>query len=219
MTLFLKRCTVVLLVCFVCAAAGCSLLSIASNKAGADTAVKAKYVPNKKDSMLVLVESYGLNLDSPIESEHMNLTLNKTLAYNNVAPIVDQQLLERLRDANSQAYHQMTIADIGRKLGAKQVLYVNITRAELEKPPGSGQVRGHMEALVKIVDSQSADTRWPTDSPSEFVQITTNWAPQTPKETDNDIRAQMSDQMAEDIGKLFYDSQIDQEEMPKVNVE
>lgn len=216
---FFKRCTAALLACSVCLAAGCGLASVAADRAGVDTAVKATYVPNNKDSMLVLVESFGLTLDSPIESEHMTLMLNRTLADNKIAPMIDEQALERLRDADSQAYRQMTIADIGRKLGARQVLYVNITRAEIEKPPGSGQMRGHMEALVKIVDCESADTRWPTDSPSEFVQITTHWIPQSPKQTDDDLRAQMSDQMAEDIGKLFHDSQLEQEAMPKVSVE
>ncbi len=211
-----KRCAAALLACSMCVAAGCSLVSVVSERTVGQT-VKAKYVPIKTDSMLVLVESYELALDSPIESEHMTLTLNKTLADNKVAPMIDEQRLEKLRDTDS--YRQMSIAEIGRKVGAKQVLYVNITRAEIEKPTGSGQMRGHMEALVKIVDSQSADTRWPTDAPSEFVQITTQWIPQSPDKTDNDVRAQMSDEMADDIGKLFHDYQVDQEPMPKVNAE
>jgi hypothetical protein len=113
----------------------------------------------------------------------------------------------------------MTIADIGRRLGAKQVLYVNIARAEIVRPAGSGQVRGHMEATVKIVDSATAETRWPTDSSSEIVQITTNWIPDNANKTESDVRGQMADQMAEDIGKLFHDYHPDEEPMPKVNVD
>jgi hypothetical protein len=214
-----KRCAAALLAASVCFTAGCQMIGVAADRASGGPTVKAKYVPEKNDPMLVFVESYGLVLDSGIESEHMTLSLQQALEDNKIAPLVNQQALEKLEDAHPQDYHKMTIADIGRKLGAKQVLYVNITRAEIAKPGGSGQMRGHMEALVKIVDSASADTRWPTDSPSEFVQITTGWIPDNANKTDSDVRAQMADQMADDIAKLFHEYHPEQPPMQKVNVE
>jgi hypothetical protein len=214
------RLMVTLLACGVCCVAGgCDLVGVAASRASSVAPVKAEYVPNNKDPMLVLVESYGLLLDSPIETEHMTLSLNKAMADNKVAPLIDQQALEKLRDADPRQYESMSIADIGRRLGAEQVLYVNISRAELERPPGSGQVRGQMEAVVKIVDCQSAERLWPIDSPSELVQITTKWVPQAADAADNQVRAQMSDQMADDIGKLFHDHPPDDEPAPKVNLE
>jgi hypothetical protein len=200
---------------------GCAALGAGASKLSDDTE-KAKYVPNKKDRMLVLVESYGLTLDSDIEAQHLTLSLRKAILDAKVAPLVDQQTLESLKDANPDQFQPMTIAEIGRKVGAGQVLYVNIWRAEIDKPPGSGQVRGSMDAVVKIVDTATGDTRWPGESSSDAVQITTNWFPDSQK-SDTDVRAQMADQMAEDIGKLFHDYHTGDEyntpEDAKVNVD
>ncbi|HEY1922843.1 MAG TPA: hypothetical protein VGG44_08750 [Tepidisphaeraceae bacterium] len=200
-------------------AAGCELAGVAIDRASGGPTVKAKYVPVPTDSMLVLVESYGLALDSGIEAEHLTMSLGKALTDSKVAPILNNQKLERLKDIDPHEYHKMTIADIGRRLGVKQVLYVNITRADIMRPVGGGQVRGHMEATVKIVDSASAETRWPTDSASEAVQITTNWIPDNENKTESDVRAQMSDQMADDIGKLFHEYNLDAAPMPPVNID
>ena len=181
---------------------GCEAVGAASDKLS-DPTVQAKYAP-KKETMLVLVESYGLSLDSGVEAQHVTLSLRKAIEEEKIAPLVDQEPLEQLKDQNPDQYTPMTIAQIGRKVGASQVLYVNIWRAEIDKPAGSGQIRGHMDAVVKIVDANSGETRWPSGAPSDAVQITTNWFPDSEK-TDTDVRAQMADQMAEDIGKLFHD--------------
>jgi hypothetical protein len=197
---------------------GCSILGVVSQRTEG-TPVDAKYVPKKTDSMLVLVESYGLALDSDIESQHMTLVLRRVMNEAKIAPLVDQQALEQLKDSDPQKYAPMTIADIGRHVGARQVLYVNIWRSEIVKPAGSGQMRGHMDAVVKIVDADTGDTRWPMDAPSEDVQITTDWTVESQDKTESDLRAQMADEMAEDIGKLFHGYHTDQEPMEKVNID
>jgi hypothetical protein len=216
-----KLLMVVLFAGVIASLAGCELIGAGADKLG-DNTQKAKYVPNKKDTMLVLVESYGVSLDSDIEAQHLTLSLRKEIVNAKIAPLVDQQALEKLKDASPDQYAPMSIAEIGRKVGAGQILYVNIWRAEVDKPVGGGQLRGHMDAVVKIVDASTGDTRWPNESPSEAVQITTNWFPDNQK-TDTDVRAQMADQMAQDIGQLFHDYHPpDQDETPeenKVNVE
>jgi len=202
----------------ICALAGCTLLGVANERMNGNK-VDAKYVPNKKEKMLVLVESYGLSLDSGIETQHMTLVLRRTLEDEKIASLVDQDALERLKDTDGRQYAPLTIADIGRKVGARQVLYVNVWRSEIVKPPGSGQMRGQMDAVVKIVDATTGDTRWPNDAPSEAVQITTNWFPESAQKTETDLRAQMADEMAADIGKLFHDYHTEQGPVDKMNVD
>jgi hypothetical protein len=191
------------------ALAGCDLAGAVVAESTGDATVKAKYTPDKNASMLVLVESYGLAVDSDIESQHIALTLGRALADEKVANILDQQTLETLRDADPDGYSKLTIADIGRKVGAKQVLYVDIQRDEIEKPPGSGQMRGQIEAVIKIVDSSTGDTRWPKNESSEAVRFTSDWTPESNSSTDTDLRAKMADRMADDISKLFHDYKVD----------
>jgi hypothetical protein len=189
---------------------GCEAAGILASDATGQPTVKAKYVPDKQASMLVLVESYDLAVDSDIESQHIALTLGRSLTEAKVASIVDPQVLEKLRDSDPDKYNKMTIAEIGRKVGARQVLYVDIQRDEIVKPPGSGQMRGHIEAVIKVVDSATGNTRWPLDESSERVQYTSDWTPESASSTESDLRAKMADQMADDISKLFHDYQVDQ---------
>jgi hypothetical protein len=198
------------------ALAGCEAPGVLLNRTVGPT-VDARYTPVKTDSMLVLVESYGLSMDSGIEAQHMTLVLRKTLTDQKTATMVDADALEKLRDADPAAYSSMTIADIGRHVGARQVLYVNIWRSEIVRPPGSGQMRGHIEATVKIVDCATGDTRWPSDSPSDSVALTTDWVPESSGKSD--MRALMADQMADDVSKLFRDYHPDQEPMDKINTD
>src|ERR1700677_5050930 len=83
---------------------GCDLAGAVVAESTGDATVKAKYTPDKNASMLVLVESYGLAVDSDIESQHIALTLGRALADEKVANILDQQTLETLRDADPDGY-------------------------------------------------------------------------------------------------------------------
>jgi hypothetical protein len=202
-----------------CLTSGCQLLGIGANAIGSDTAVKAKYVPAPKDSMLVIVESYGLAMDSGMETQRVAASLAKAIRDNKIAPVVDERRLEQLKDADPDAYRKMTIAQIGQTLGATQILYVNIWFSEIEKPTGGGQMLGNMRARVKIVDSQSANSRWPLDGSSEPVEIKTPWIMEDGSKTESDVRNQMADQMAQGISDLFRDTHTDQEPMEKASVQ
>src|SRR5580704_982568 len=84
------------------AAGGCQALAAALDKTG-DPTEPAKYSPNK-DNMLVLAED---------------------LIAHKVAPIINPDRLTALRDEHREAYRKMQIAEVGKSLGAAQVLYVN----------------------------------------------------------------------------------------------
>jgi hypothetical protein len=202
-----------------CSLTGCELLGVAADKASGGPSVSARYVPDPKDPMLVLVESYGLDLDSGIETEHVQTSLIKTLNDNKVVTtIVDSAKVARLRDRDPAAYKKLTVDEIGRDVGARQVLYVNINQENITSPAGSGQVRGTLRAVVRIVDTASGDLRWPSDATSETVDIKTPWKEQKDM-GQGDIRAVMSDQMADEIGKLFHDWHPDEDPATKVNTD
>lgn len=179
---------------------GCNILGIIPAKSNAED-VAAEYVP-AKESMLVLAESYGAAPSADIDSQYVSVALTRNLKDHEVVPTVDPKVLLQLRDANGDQYNKMTIDGIGRAAGAKQVLYVQITNAQLEHPSGSDQIRGLMAARVRIVDSDSGETRWPAGSRTgAVVRIETDWARTSSDQAK--VRTQMADQLADAIGKLF----------------
>jgi hypothetical protein len=179
---------------------GCNILGIIPAKSNNED-VPAQYVP-AKDSMLVLAESYGAAPSADIDSQYVGFALTRNLKDHEIAPTVDPKVLMQLRDSNGDEYSKMTIDGIGRAAGAKQVLYVQITYADVEHPTGSDQARGIMTARVRIVDSDTGETRWPAGSRTgSVVQIQTEWTRTASDQAK--IRTKMADQLADAVGKLF----------------
>jgi hypothetical protein len=181
---------------------GCNVLGIVTAKSNGAEEVPAQYVP-AKDSLLVLAESYGAAPSAGIDTQYLGFALTKNLREHEIAPTIDPKVLTQLRDANGDQYNKMTIDSIGRAVGAKQVLYVQIITAQVDQPNGGDQVRGAMAAKVRIVDSDTGQTRWPAGSRSGVVvQIQTEWS-RIDSSSQSKIHDEMADELSEAIGKLF----------------
>jgi hypothetical protein len=197
---------------------GCQLMEALFHRGTAAADVPAQYVP-PKEPMLVLVENYHTSGDVETDASHLSIALIQTLKAYKVAPIVDSLKLEQLRDKDQDAYDKMKVDAIGAALGAKQVLYVNVTRAQIESPTGSDSVRGTMAARVRVVDCATGETQWPADSKvGELVAVQTTWEQNKTDKVRTAVRGEMADQMAEKIGGLFHVSK-DTETHPLENAQ
>ncbi|MGA3066590.1 MAG: hypothetical protein ABSF29_07060 [Tepidisphaeraceae bacterium] len=206
MTQFWNNLRRVILLTSLLAIGGCSAAGLVAYGASGTPKIKAKYVPAKV-STLVLVESYGSAGDATLDADQLGYALVRELKDHQVAQILDPQLLEKLREQDQEKYDKMTIDGIGRALGAKQVIYVNVLQAEIDAPTGSGSARGSITAVVRVVDAASGETRYPLDSrDGALLQIKTPWLhSDSPLPTRPDVHQDMVARMADDIGKLFYD--------------
>jgi hypothetical protein len=206
--LLVKISRAILMVCLL-GTTGCAVAGLAAYGADPNTTIKARYVPLKVPT-LVLVESYGNAAgDTTMAADQLGLALVRTLQDHQVAQIISPQLLANLRDQDPDKYAKMTIDGIGRALGAKQVIYVNVLRSELEAPTGSGSARGNIGCIIRVVNSATGETQWPLDSrDGALLQIQTPWLhSDAPLPERPDVHHDMVARMADDIGKLFYDWQ------------
>ncbi|MDP9174023.1 MAG: hypothetical protein M3O30_09180 [Planctomycetota bacterium] len=185
------------------AGGGCGIVGALAYQANGPGKVEARYVP-PQDPMLVLVESWHNSGEVEADAANLSVALMRELKENKVAPVVGADQLERIRDSNPDAYGKMTTDAIGRAVGAKQVLYVDVRQSGVVIPPGSNTMRGEMTARVRIVDALTGETRWPLDSKNgELVNMKTDWTT-SDKGTEASVRNEMADAMAEGIGKLFH---------------
>jgi hypothetical protein len=187
-------------------AAGCSAQSavgVVAGTANDQTAVnKALFVPAKQPT-LVLVESYENAGEVSDDATQLGVALAHELTLRKIAPIVDTQRLEKIRDENPTRYHTMHIETLGRETGASQVIYVDVFRSTLDAPQTAQTSRGEMIASVRVVDSATGETIWPKYAQyGQLVQAQTPWSDQ---ESQQDVHRQMITQMARDITHLFYD--------------
>src|ERR1700683_4707070 len=94
---------------------GCTIAGAILSKTSAGK-IKAKYAfPNHLT--LILAESYGNSGGIEVDAGRLETNLIKQFKDNDIAPTIDPQAIERLRDADSEAYNKMTIDALGRQLG------------------------------------------------------------------------------------------------------
>ncbi|MGD1278510.1 MAG: hypothetical protein ABR964_14960 [Tepidisphaeraceae bacterium] len=217
MTGLLRTCLAAAVFATLMAAGGCNAVGAAAYAAHGPTKIKPQYVFGKQP-VLVLAESWGNAGDVSADAAQLGDLLPKTLTDHEAAKPIDPQKLERLRDQNPDKYARMTIDGIGRATGAKQVLYINVRNVQVDAPGGGQTMRGQIVALVRVVDSNSAETLWPPDAQAgALVQTQTPWMQRAdnPATAQRQMHRQMVEQMADEIAKLFYEWQPEHETPPQ----
>lgn len=183
---------------------GCNIVGAIAAKAGPEPTIKAQFAL-AKESTLVLVENYHNPASLRLESDAVARTLAAELALHEVGPVIDPGRAETLRHAKGEAYRAMPLDAIGQKLGAKQVIYVDLVRFEIGHALASDLLGGDIEARVRVVDD-AGTLLWPIDSAGGFpvaVKVQPQRVP--PGVGDADVRRKMHAALADKVAKLFYD--------------
>ena len=182
---------------------GCALPAAILYKTVGPPKVPARYAP-PKEPMLVLVEEASAGLGYHVETEELALALSEELVANSVAPMVDVREVHRLRDAGPAAFRQMGIAQIGREVGAKQVLYVALKRVDFEAPDQSDMQRARVAIDVKVVDTATQSVRWPITGEAEMYEYESPYGRLTAQRTRAMMRRDTVDHMAREVARWFY---------------
>jgi hypothetical protein len=162
--------------------------------------------------MVVVVEDYQNPALVEIVADHMDHLIAEELIANKVAPIVNPGKVTILRLDDPDKYRKMKIPAIGYQLGGRQVLYVNITDFSVGSAGGTELMNGHAEARVRIVDTVTGLTRWPSDASSAGYEVIVD----VPMGMGSDnitspmVRQGLARALSSKIAKLFYSATIDQ---------
>jgi hypothetical protein len=164
-----------ILACLSAAFGGCAAFAHLVAALSPPKTVKAVFQPSKGKKVLVFVDDLRLNYDprQPGSSETMKkeLTtrLNKEILDNKVAR--ETIPYDRLSDlAGEPTFRRMRIPNIGKRLGADLVVYVEIHKLTLRESPDSPLYRGTLNVGVKIVDVERGRL-WPTDRPDKGYAV------------------------------------------------
>jgi hypothetical protein len=149
------------------ALAGCAAPAAIAYKLFGPPPVPARYVPPPTEPMLVLVENPFSGAVAIPEADELSRVIYQDLDEHKVAPQIDPAKVADLRDRSPNMFAKMSIAEIGRTVGAKQVLYVHIDRLDLDTPTATDMVKTRMSASVKVVDTTTAMTAFPQSGETE----------------------------------------------------
>lgn len=152
---------------------GCNLFAAGgavAQKVMGNEPVDPLYIPSN-EPMLVLVENYrnpvGSSADAILVTQFIIDNLKANLPTEKGKPpkivLIDNEQLLELQNGAPAEYSKMRIPQIGKKLGAKQVLYVDLMVSGVDQTPGSELLRGVFNARVKVVDVETGQNRWPND--------------------------------------------------------
>jgi hypothetical protein len=175
--------------------------------------IPAKYVPPKA-STLVLVENFRNPAISQVDADQVASELCRQLTDQKVVPLVDPDKLVAVRDVDPAKYHAMSILELGRAVGAKQVMYVVLQESSVEADPTMSAIHGRVSALVRMVDVDTGLTLWPLESAQGYPLSADIPYNRADPDRATAMHAEMLSQLSDAIAKLFYDWQPDRDQAP-----
>lgn len=192
------------LMCAMLPAGGCQVIGAGAYVLTGPPSVPAQYVP-VKEPMLILVENYSNPSLHQMEADQLTHCICTDLKANEVAPLIEMEKLREVRDKMGERMRRMTIPQIGQAVGAKQVLYVNIRRADVQELSG-GSCSGKMDLRVRLVDVAGGTTRWPKDAEDGHpVTVETPVVMQGESAAADALKSQMIQDAGQQIARLFYE--------------
>lgn len=164
----------------------------------------------EKTPVVVLVENYRNPAEFEVPAQRLEGDISRMLTENKAGRIVEAQKVMNVTSDKTADGRKLDIAAIGRRVGAKQVIYVNLVQFSVDLPIGGQTITGRAEAMVKVVEVDSGKTLWPRDtSDGRQVRTETTYAPGADSSNPAAVQEQLYQKLGDQITKLFYDAQVD----------
>jgi hypothetical protein len=184
--------------------AGCQAVGAVAGKALGTQPIPATYVPRNVDTLVFAEHRPGASVDDA-STQDMGRRVALIWQREKVAPIIEPAKLDQLRSDSSGKFTSMSIVDVGRKLKAAQVLYIDVLNDQIESPPASDLIRGKMTVHVRIIDTTTGDTLWPRDATDGYpMESQSDWMSRGEGVNDSTMSENLHNALAEDIVRLFY---------------
>jgi hypothetical protein len=190
------------------AAPGCTKMAITWwHLTGGDT-IEARFKLTEGKLAVVLDDPQGM-IVIPSTFRVFQQKLNEELVSHGVkSKLVPFEQWDRLRTSDPE-YQSMKLSrrEIGEKLGADQVLYLDVTDFRLKRDPSTPIFQGRFAVRVSVYSTErKRDVRlWPEQEGGESVVVETQPQPADQDVTATDVARELADKMAVAVSKLFYD--------------
>ena len=186
---------------------GCAVSAWFAAQFGPEKKVPAKYEPPAGKTILVFVDDMLHPVDyEPVKIELAEM-LNKQLIDHKVAAktIPYSRLGEFI--AATPSFNSLAVGEVGRKLGADMVLYVQIDEFGLRDAAAASELwKGRLATSIRLVDVTKGRL-WPTDDPAGHMVLPkaeTQTVSDSSQARGEQISKELAAETADKIAKLFY---------------
>ena len=194
-------------------ASGCVAGGAVLYKVFGPAAVDAKYEPQKR-STLVLVENFGDPDASAVDGDSVARQVGEALHDHAGLTVVDPDQVLPLRAESPADFRELTVPAVGQKVGAEQVVYVNLIESQTTSDPTGAAVTATATARVRVVDVATGEVLWPRGQPKGYELSAKMPYDRTDSATGTAMRAHLVNRLSEEIGHLFYSWKPDSEQEP-----
>ena len=184
---------------------GCGPVGAIAYKILPPETTKAKFKLGQEPTV-VLVENSRSPGENEVDARQIMALLRLDLIEHKSAVLVPEYAVLRLKDADPAKFAKMSITEIGRQVDAKQVVYVDIIRTNIEVDYGGQMVKGSIETTCRVIDVRTGMNRWPIEVPQGIpVGFETPQTQITERMTESDVRRRLHDQVVLTVGRFFRD--------------
>jgi hypothetical protein len=192
-------------------ASGCVAAGVAAHKIMGPAAIEAQYVP-AKEPLVVMVENYRRPSSALTDDELLSRYIEGFLRGHEVAPLIESSKIRELRINRPDEFKKMSITAVGREVGAKQILYVDVVNSELESLMAGESLRGSTTVRVRVIDAETGQTRWPTDMADGYPLEQSLSFGKTTARSEQELKQSLYVSLGDRIAKLFYKWKPDTED-------
>jgi hypothetical protein len=191
---------------------GCTAAAALTYKIVGPPDIEAKYHP-AKEPLLVMVENYRRPSAALSDSNLLARYIEQNLNEHKTVPIVSTDKVYELKSSRPEDFRKMTVAEIGRELGARQILYVDLTDTTIEPMVGGEALRGSAAARVRMIDAATGQTLWPVETTDGYpVDESMQWGHITDPRSEVEIKQELYQTLGWKVARLFYKWKPEHEE-------
>lgn len=192
------------------AAGGCVIAGYAASIYG-DPPIPAAYIPAKVP-MLVIVKDPPDPSGTKIEADTVGREIEEQITRHDIAPLVPSAKVDEFRRTTLSGFGSLPPAQVGKAVGAEQVLYITILSSSIDSGSARDMLKGNISTSVCVIDVQSGKMLWPTDGSSgAAVGFTTPMVRIAGQTSPLTVSRGMYAGVADRIAKLFRKYKPDQE--------
>jgi hypothetical protein len=182
---------------------GCGALGVPLYTVFGDPPIPAQYDPPKVPT-LVLVENARSPGDVQVDADQIAQQVCEELRTKAKMDIIDPDKVAELREEDPKKYHAMYVGDIGKAVGAKQVIYIDLIESAVTGDVTQTTIHAQAVAHIRVVNVATGNNLWPASPPDgkelaakmDFDSMDSSKA----MAMHMDLLTQLSSQ----ISKLFY---------------
>lgn len=186
------------------ACASCANMAAAwANITGGDW-IEAEYKLSTAP-LLILVDDRSSLVSEPKAIREVHQTISEIFlkfdVNKNVIPFQDWQRLQ-----SDPKYNGMSVRQIGERLGAEQVLAINVEKFTLQGEGGAPIFKGIFVCRVRVLSTErKSDVRlWPEGDAGRRVEVMTDPKPMDSDSSAADVAKELGIKMGQKVAEFFY---------------